>query len=145
MTGPFNEGDPYSLERFVRAQNPVLEQVRSELRSGRKTGHWMWFVFPQISGLGSSAMAEEFAISSREEALAYLEHPILGARLRECTGIVLSLKNVSMDAVFGYPDCLKFRSCMTLFACVTPASDIFQGALRKYYKGEPDRLTLERV
>lgn len=137
--------DPYNLERFVRAQNPVFERVCSELRLGGKEGHWMWFVFPQISGLGHSHMAREFAISSREEAKAYLRHTILGPRLRECTRLVVLLEGLGIRDIFGYPDYLKFRSCMTLFAQVTPENQIFNDALQKYFEGEPDHLTLERL
>jgi uncharacterized protein (DUF1810 family) len=107
--------DPYDLQRFVAAQNPVFDQVRAELRAGRKRGH----VFPQIKGLGSSPMAQKYAISSRAEAEAYLGHPILGPRLRECTGLVTAIEGRSIDDILGYPDDLKFRSSMTLFAHAT--------------------------
>jgi uncharacterized protein (DUF1810 family) len=114
--------DPYNLRRFSDAQNPVFEQVCSELRNGQKRGHWMWFIFPQIEGLGLSQTAREFAISSRDEAAAYLDHPILGPRLRECTRLVNLAEGRSIDQIFGYPDNLKFRSCMTLFAHATSAT-----------------------
>lgn len=125
--------DAFDLQRFVTAQDPVLEQVRVELRAGRKRTHWMWFVFPQLQGLGQSPMARKYAISSRAEAGAYLEHPILGPRLRECTELVNRIEGRSIEQVFGYPDDLKFRSCMTLFAEASPDSQVFKDALKKYY------------
>jgi uncharacterized protein (DUF1810 family) len=137
--------DPYHLQRFVDAQSHVYDQVCSELRNGDKRGHWIWFIFPQIKGLGFSATANRFAISSREEAAAYLEHPILGPRLRECTRLVTLVKGRSLDQIFGYPDDLKFRSCMTLFAHVAADKQIFLEALEKYCGGEFDGLTLERL
>ena len=127
--------DPYDLQRFVTAQDPVFEQVRTELRAGRKRTHWMWFVFPQLQGLGHSPMAQKYAISSLEEAAAYLAHPTLGARLRECTDLVNHIKDRSIEQIFGYPDDLKFRSCMTLFADATPDNQVFKDALKKYYPG----------
>jgi uncharacterized protein (DUF1810 family) len=137
--------DPYDLQRFVDAQNPVFEQVCAELRQGRKKTHSMWFIFPQIKGLGTSHMAIEFAISSRQEAEAYLKHRVLGPRLRECTQLVNLVQGRSIDQIFGYPDDLKFRSSMTLFANTTCENQIFKDALEKYFAGEPDRLTLERL
>jgi uncharacterized protein (DUF1810 family) len=137
--------DPYNLKRFEDAQSPVYEQVCSELRAGRKKTHWIWFIFPQIKGLGHSEMASRFAISSLEEAQAYLEHPILGPRLRECTELVNLVERRSIDMIFGYPDDLKFRSSMTLFARAAAGNQVFNEALRKYFKGEPDSSTLERL
>jgi uncharacterized protein (DUF1810 family) len=137
--------DSYDLERFVDAQKPCFEGVRSELRDGSKTGHWMWFIFPQIRGLGHSPMARRFAISSREEAEAYLGHPILGPRLQECTRLVNLIEGRSLEQIFGYPDEFKFRSCMTLFAHATPDNQVFIDALRKYCGGSFDPLTLERL
>ncbi len=137
--------DPYNLQRFVDAQEGVFEQVCSELRRGRKTGHWMWFIFPQLKGLGYSQMANRFAISSREEAEGYLRHPVLGPRLHECTRLVNSSHAGSIDEIFPYPDDLKFRSCMTLFANATPDDQVFQEALRKYFAGKADPLTLARL
>ena len=137
--------DPFDLQRFVSAQNPVFEQVCSELRQGRKESHWMWFVFPQLQGLGHSWMANKFGISSRDEAEAYLGHSILGRRLKECTRLVNLVEGRSIDQIFGYPDNLKFRSSMTLFSCVEPDSDVFVTALQKYFGGQPDRVTLERL
>ena len=137
--------DPYDLRRFVDAQNPVFEQVCAELRQGRKVTHWMWFIFPQIKGLGSSPTAIEFAISSLQEAEDYLRHPILGQRLRECSRLVTLVEGRSITQIFGYPDDLKFHSSMTLFASTTSENQIFKDALQKYFGGGPDRLTLERL
>ena len=137
--------DPYNLQRFVNAQNPVYEQVCSELRNGQKESHWIWFIFPQLRGLGHSPMALAFGISSREEAEAYLKHAVLGPRLRECIGLVNHLEGRSINEILGYPDDLKFRSSMTLFACVSPDDPIFKDALQKYFGGELDHLTLERL
>lgn len=137
--------DPYHLERFVEAQDPVFERVCSELRRGTKESHWMWFIFPQIQGLGFSPTAKKFAISSRGEAGAYLNHPILGPRLKECTRLVLLLDGLSIRDIFGHPDHRKFHSCMTLFAPVSSDSQLFKDALQKYFNGEPDRATLERL
>lgn len=134
----------YNLERFVVAQDSVYEQALGELRAGEKRSHWMWFIFPQVAGLGSSALAQRFAIRSREEAGAYLLHPVLGRRLRECTAAVNGLSGRTLAQIFGYPDDLKFRSSMTLFAaCGGPADTSFQTALDKYCDGQPDLRTLE--
>lgn len=133
------------LERFVQAQEPVIERVLTELRAGRKSSHWMWFVFPQIRGLGSSPTAQCFAIASRTEAEAYLRHPVLGPRLRECTQLVNAIEGRSPEEIFGYPDNLKFRSSMTLFAHVTPDNQAFLDALRKYFGGEYDPRTLDEL
>jgi uncharacterized protein (DUF1810 family) len=137
--------DPYNLQRFLDAQSHQYEDALSELRSGRKRSHWMWFIFPQIAGLGSSPMAVKYAISSREEAQAYLEHPILGIRLRQCTQLVNAIEEQTINEVFGYPDDLKFRSSMTLFASVTDDNQVFLQALEKYFGGEMDPLTLDRL
>jgi uncharacterized protein (DUF1810 family) len=137
--------DPYDLQRFVDAQAPVYECVRDELRQGQKQSHWMWFVFPQIEGLGSSRMAREFAISSRAEAEAYLNHPILGPRLHECTQLVTNVQDRSIDEILGYPDDIKFRSSLTLFASVTADNQDFIDALNKFYGGDMDRATLDRL
>jgi uncharacterized protein (DUF1810 family) len=134
--------DSYNLQRFVEAQDGVKEAVDRELASGRKRSHWMWFVFPQIQGLGMSVMAQRYAINSLEEARAYLEHPVLGERLREWTRLVLNVEGKSANEIFGYPDYLKFRSCMTLFSQVAEAGSVFEQALDKFYDGEPDRKTL---
>jgi uncharacterized protein (DUF1810 family) len=137
--------DPHNLQRFVDAQNAVFEQVCAELREGRKQGHWMWFIFPQLHGLGNSEMAVHFAITSREEAEMYLQHPVLGPRIRECTRLVNLVEGRSIHQIFGYPDDLKFRSSMTLFAAATSENKIFNHALQKYFSGEPDRLTIGRL
>lgn len=137
--------DPYNLQRFVDAQNPVYDQVCSELRQGYKKGHWMWFIFPQIEGLGHSSLAKKFAISSLEEARAYLRHPILASRLIECTKLVNHAAGRTIQQIFGYPDDLKFRSSMTLFAHATTDSHVFEDALQKYFGAEYDHLTVERL
>jgi len=137
--------DPYNLQRFVDAQNPVYDMVCSELREGRKKSHWMWFVFPQIAGLGSSELARKFAISSLAEAAAYLAHPILGPRLTECTRLVNLAEGRPIEEIFGYPDDLKFRSSMALFAHATPDNRVFIDALQKYFSGEFDPATLARL
>lgn len=134
-----------SLERFVQAQEPVIEQVLAELRAGRKTSHWMWFVFPQLRGLDRSPTAQHFGIASRAEAEAYLRHPVLGPRLRQCTQLVNAVRKRSIEEIFGYPDNLKFRSSMTLFANVTADNRVFVDALDRYFGGEHDPLTLERL
>lgn len=133
--------DPFNLQRFVEAQQPVYPTARTELCAGTKRSHWMWFIFPQAAGLGRSEMARRYAIASRAEALAYLQHPVLGPRLRECSNIVANLKGHSALAVFGSPDDLKFRSSMTLFAQVSPGDRVFTECLQKYYNGEPDPAT----
>ena len=135
--------DPFNLQRFVDAQNPVYEQICRELQAGCKTGHWMWFIFPQIKGLGHSPMATKFAISSVEEAEAYLKHPILGATLKECSRLVTHVDGRSIEEIFGSPDDLKFRSSMTLFAHAASDNQVFMDALQKYFLGEFDRRTLE--
>jgi uncharacterized protein (DUF1810 family) len=137
--------DPYDLQRFVDAQNPVYDKVRAELREGRKRSHWMWFIFPQIMGLGSSPLARRFAISSLSEATAFLEHPILGPRLAECTRLVNRVEGHRIEQIFGSPDDLKFRSSMTLFAHATAENQVFVDALQKYFKGEFDPATLCRL
>jgi uncharacterized protein (DUF1810 family) len=137
--------DPFELNRFVEAQRAVYARVLSELRTGEKRSHWMWFVFPQIQGLGHSAMARRYAIGSREEAKAYLDHPVLGSRLRECTELVCAVTGKTAHEIFGSPDDLKFRSCMTLFGSVAGAGSVFQQALEKYFSGEKDERTLEKL
>ncbi len=137
--------EPYNLERFVEAQAPVYAAVCKELHDGQKVSHWMWFIFPQIAGLGSSAMAHAFAISSLAEAEAYLKHPILGPRLIECTRLVNRIEERTARQIFGSPDDVKFRSSMTLFAEAAPENAVFKKALQKYFGGEADRLTLDRL
>ena len=135
--------DPYNLRRFVEAQDPVLEEVKEELRSGHKRTHWMWYVFPQMEGLGRSQMAQRYAIPSREEAEAYLSHPTLGPRLRNCTELVNRVEGHSANDIFGSPDDSKFRSSMTLFDAVADDPTPFRTALKRYYENEPDPKTLE--
>ena len=137
--------DPFNLQRFVDAQNPVYGRVCAELRNGRKQTHWMWFIFPQLQGLGSSAMADRFGISSRQEAEAYLNHRVLGPRLIECTCLVNLVEGRSIENIFGYPDNLKFRSSVTLFRMAAPDNPVFQDALEKYFGGEPDSRTRDII
>jgi uncharacterized protein (DUF1810 family) len=138
--------DPYDLERYFRAQEPVFAQVCAELAAGRKQSHWMWFIFPQLRGLGSSPMAQRYAIGSLAEARAYLAHPLLGERLRTCTRLVNRVEGRTVREIFGYPDDLKFRSAMTLFArAAAGSSEPFAAALAKYFAGEEDPLTRERL
>jgi uncharacterized protein (DUF1810 family) len=134
--------DPFDLQRFVDAQAPVYDRVLLELREGRKRSHWMWFVFPQIAGLGSSPMAQRYAIASRAEAAAYLAHPLLGSRLRECARLVTATEGRSIHDILGSPDDMKFHSSMTLFAEAAPADADFGAALEKYFGGAPDPATL---
>ena len=138
-------GDLYNLQRFVDAQREIFGQVLSELREGRKQSHWMWYIFPQIKGLGSSPMAQRYAILSLDEARAYWGHPILGGRLRECTQLVTAARRQSIEDILGYPDNLKFHSSMTLFAHATNHDAVFEDALRKYFRSEYDHLTMERL
>ena len=137
--------DPFDLARFVAAHDNVYAQVLNELRAGRKRSHWMWFIFPQIDGLGASPMAKKFAISGRDEAEAYLRHPLLGPRLRECTKLVIAAPQRSIESILGRPDDLKFRSSMTLFANVATDNADFVAALDKFYEASFDPLTLERL
>ena len=137
-----SRADPYDLERFVAAQAGCYARVLAELASGAKTSHWMWFIFPQLRGLGASATARRFGLSGIEEARAYLEHPTLGARLRECTQSLLAVEGRTAPGIFGSPDDLKLRSCLTLFARAAPGERVFSEALAKYFSGEPDPLTL---
>ena len=129
------------LERFLTAQQPVYAQVLSELRGGRKTSHWMWFIFPQITGLGQSPMSMRFAIQSIEEARAYLAHPLLGPRLRECAGLVLAIGERTAEEVFGPIDAKKLRSCMTLFHRAEPAEPLFRRVLDAWFSGMSDDKT----
>jgi uncharacterized protein (DUF1810 family) len=139
----FAMDDPHNLARFVQAQAPVYEQVLAELADGRKRSHWIWFVFPQLAGLGHSAMAQFYAIATLQEAKAYLAHPLLGARLRECAGLVLAVQGRSVHEIFGSPDDLKFHSSMTLFDRADPGGDgLFRQCLVKYFAGREDAQTL---
>jgi len=137
--------DLSDLERFVEAQDPVLAQVRRELAEGRKRSHWMWFVFPQLAGLGTSPMAQRYAIRSLAEARAYASHPVLGPRLVECTRLVNGVEGRSAHDIFGSPDELKFRSSMTLFARAAPEEPVFRTALDRYFGGAEDPRTVERL
>jgi uncharacterized protein (DUF1810 family) len=137
--------DPFKLQRFVDAQAGVIDRVCCELREGRKRSHWMWYVFPQISGLGSSVMAQKFAISSLAEAAAYLDHPLLGPRLRKCTELVNAIEGVLIEEIFGHVDSLKFHSSMTLFARAAPHEVVFRAALEKFFGGRLDQLTIGRL
>ena len=135
----------FNLERFERAQAPLYETALSELRAGRKRSHWMWFIFPQIAGLGRSEMAQRYAISSPDEAAAYLAHPLLGARLRECCAVLAASDSGSASDIFGYPDDMKFHSSLTLFAEAAPGEKVFRECLDKYFNGQPDANTLSRL
>jgi uncharacterized protein (DUF1810 family) len=135
--------DLFDLRRFVDAQDPVYHRVLAELRAGVKQSHWMWFVFPQVAGLGRSATAEFYAIRSLDEAKAYLAHPLLGGRLKECTRAILDVTGKSARQILSTPDDLKFRSSMTLFAHAAPEEALFRDALAKYFDGEEDAMTIE--
>ncbi len=137
--------DPFNLERFVDAQAPVYDEVRRELTVGRKQSHWMWFVFPQIAGLGQSPMSVRFAIASLDEAKAYLAHPVLGARLRECSRLTLAVEGKTARDIFGSIDEMKFRSSMTLFARAAPDEEIFQRCIDRYFAGASDPATRARL
>lgn len=137
--------DNFDLERFIEAQSGVYEKACAELRAGQKRSHWMWFIFPQIQGLGSSPMAVRFAIASLAEARAYLAHPVLGERLREATRIVLGVRARTIGEIFGYPDDLKFHSSMTLFAKADEGEGVFEEVLGKYFGGELDAGTIARI
>ena len=135
------ENDPYHLQRFIDAQAAVMPRVEAELSAGRKSSHWMWFVFPQMRGLGRSEMAERYGIASLDEARAYLAHPVLGRRLRDCCSLVLAVQGSSAHAIFGSPDDSKFRSSLTLFGRAAPEESVFGDCLRKYYKSVEDPAT----
>jgi uncharacterized protein (DUF1810 family) len=134
-----------TLQRFIDAQAKVYDQALRELKAGRKQTHWMWFTFPQIAGLGHSSTAQTYAIASLDEAQTYLDHAVLGARLRECTQAVLNVNGRDVHAIFGSPDDLKFRSSMTLFAHAAPDEPLFRAALDKYFCGEEDSRTLDKL
>ena len=137
--------DPYNLMRFVEAQEDDFTQALAEIRRGRKTSHWMWYIFPQIEGLGFSATSRRYAIQGIEEARAYLEHPLLGPRLIECAQAVLGVEGRSAHDIFGSPDDLQLKSCATLFACVSVPGSAFHRLLETYFHGEQDARTLERL
>ena len=146
MAGPTTSiSDPFCLQRFVDAQATPYRQVRSEIAAGEKQSHWMWFIFPQIRGLGSSPMAQRFAIADLAEARAYLHHPILGPRLQECAELVNAVEGRGVEQIFGYPDDLKFHSSMTLFAQVSQGESVFSAALNKYFSGQLDAGTLRQL
>ena len=134
--------DPFDLQRFIDAQAPVYQRVLAELRQGEKQSHWMWFIFPQLAGLGHSPMAQRFAIASREEAVAYLGHVVLGHRLRECTALANAVQGRTIREILGSPDDIKFCSSMTLFGAVSSDPE-FAKAIQKFHGGTPDRRTLE--
>jgi len=133
--------DPHDLNRFVKAQEAVFENVLRELENGQKKSHWMWFIFPQIEGLGYSEITRYYSIKSLEEARQYLNHPILGPRLLKCTETVLAIDGKTVSEIFGSPDDMKFKSSMTLFACVTESEALFTQVLEKYFDGERDKKT----
>ena len=135
-----NRADKFT--EFVTAQDAVYDAVRRELAAGQKETHWIWFIFPQLAGLGRSRMSQNFGLASKAEARSYLEHNILGPRLRECTDLMLAVPNRSIGSIVGYPDDLKFRSSMTLFAIAAPAESIFDAALQKFFHGERDPVTI---
>ncbi len=134
--------DTQGLQRFVEAQDGVYESVCNELAQGEKTSHWMWFIFPQLKGLGRSPMASYYGLESAAEALAFLRHPVLGQRLLECTKLVLAQRNTTAHDIFASPDDLKFKSCMTLFAQLAPQEPVFREALARFFGGQPDQTTL---
>ena len=134
--------DPYDLTRFVRAQEQSYQQALSELERGRKQSHWMWYVFPQFDGLGTSPMSMRYSIKSSAEARAYLEHPVLRPRLVECAEAMLAVDGKSARAILGSPDDMKLKSCATLFAQVSPSGSVFERLLDKFYDGERDAATL---
>jgi len=137
--------DPWDLQRFVTAQQPVYETVLAELRAGAKRSHWMWFIFPQIEGLGHSEMARRYAIASLEEARAFLRHPVLGPRLRTCSGLAAGINGRNAHQIFGSPDDLKFHSSITLFAQAAEDEQVFRDCLAKYFAGKPDPATLAQL
>lgn len=140
-----NGGDPYDLERFLRAQEKDYEQALAEITNGRKLSHWMWYVFPQFAGLGTSRTSSYYSVKSLAEAEAYLAHPVLGARLVECADAALHVEGRSAVEIFGSPDSMKLRSCATLFAHVSPKGSVFHRIIDKYFDGEPDKHTLALI
>jgi uncharacterized protein (DUF1810 family) len=149
MSGSHRSGanDPYHLDRFVAAQDSggTYQRALAELRAGRKTSHWMWFIFPQVAGLGFSAMAQRYAISGVAEARAYLGHPVLGPRLRACAGAIAATSGSTADQILGPVDAMKLRSCLTLFAAAAPEEEVFGDVLARYFGAEPDEATLARL
>ncbi len=141
--GASRRDDPFDLSRFVAAQERVYDHVLAELKSGQKRSHWMWYIFPQIDGLGHSATTKHYSIKSVQEARQYLDHPVIGKRLLECAETVLAVEGRSVSQIFGYPDDLKLHSSMTLFASVAEPSSVFERVLDKYFQGQPDPATLQ--
>ncbi|HMK11081.1 MAG TPA: DUF1810 domain-containing protein [Acidimicrobiales bacterium] len=137
--------DPYDLQRFLTAQDPVYDDVRAELRAGQKRTHWMWFVFPQLRGLGHSDMANRYGLESLDEASAYWAHPTLGGRLRECVELANAVEHKSALEIFDRPDHWKFRSCVTVFGRAVPDEPLFQDALDRFFGGEPDQKTIDLI
>ena len=135
--------DLHNLQRFVEAQNPIYRQVCAELAAGKKTSHWMWFVFPQLKALGRSPTAKNFGIGSRDEALAYWQHAVLGKRLKECAQLLLAFDDKTAHDIFGSPDALKLKSCMTLFAHISAAEPVFKQVLERFFGGQLDDNTLK--
>ena len=135
----------FGLQRFLEAQEPVYEKVCVELKAGRKRGHWMWFIFPQFAGLGHSPTSQWFAIGSLDEARAYLEHPVLGPRLRECAELTSAVEGRTAEEIFGHVDAMKLRSSMTLFAQAGSTDDVFEAVLRRFFGGQRDPLTIQRL
>jgi uncharacterized protein (DUF1810 family) len=145
LSEPVGGGDPYNLERFVQAQERDFEQAVSEIRNGRKRSHWMWYIFPQFDGLGSSWTSKQYSVKSVAEAKAYLAHPILGVRLVECAEATLLVEHLSALEIFGSPDDMKLRSCATLFAYVSSEGSVFHRLLDKYFHGKPDDRTMRLI
>ena len=137
--------DPFDLNRFVQAQEADYEQALLEIQSGQKRSHWMWYIFPQIKGLGFSSMSQRYSIKSTDEAKAYLKHPVLGSRLQECAEAVLGVEGRSVSDIFGSPDDMKLRSCITLFSTVSTPGSVFHRILETYFQGVPDDKTLRRL
>jgi len=137
--------DLFNLSRFIEAQKGAYSAALDELRRGRKKGHWIWYIFPQIAGLGFSGMSRRYSIASLDEAKAYTEHPVLGQRLIECVEIVMAVEGKSAEQIFGHLDALKFRSCLTLFAAADNDNEIYQRALEKYFTGVADPLTVQAL
>lgn len=137
--------DKYSLQRFLSAQGQSMDSIIHELNQGQKVGHWMWYVFPQVKGLGRSTTSEFYAIQSKDEAVSYLGHPVLGPRLLECTKAVNAHQNLTAERIFGHPDYLKFRSCMTLFEKIADKDSPFSEALDRFFSGEPDKRTISTL
>ncbi len=134
----------HTLTRFTKAQEGIYDTALTELKNGHKASHWIWFIFPQIARLGRSSTAQYYAIRNKEEAIEYLNHPILGSRLMECTQAVLAVEGRTLSQIFGYPDDMKFKSSMTLFAAVSDEGSVFEQALEKYCHGERDGRTMEK-